>query len=134
MTHTLQQETAGHRPRHRRRGAAAYVRDSHDVPCTEATLATLASRGGGPPFFLFGRIPIYPEEGLDEWVKARLGEPVRSTSEARSLATRAVGEDGENEDEAKAYRTKAAPSRTVGPRRRKVSVNQAGIGTDAPAQ
>jgi hypothetical protein len=92
MTQAVQLEAAGHRRKHRRREAAAYLREKHDVPCTEATLATKACRGGGPRFFLFGRIPLYPEEGLDEWVKARLGDPVRSTSEARRLASRAAAE------------------------------------------
>jgi hypothetical protein len=83
MDHALQLETAGRRRNYRRREAAAYIREKHNLPCTAATLATLASRSGGPPFYLFGRIPIYSEEGLDAWVKARMGEPVRSTSEAR---------------------------------------------------
>ena len=84
MTHALQQGTADHRRNYRRREAAAYVREKHNVPCAAATLATLASRGGGPCFCLFGRIPIYSEEDLDAWVEARMGAPVRSTSEARS--------------------------------------------------
>jgi hypothetical protein len=83
MTHALQQGMADHR-NYRRREAAAYVREKHNVPCTEATLATLACRGGGPCFCLFGRIPIYSEKDLDAWVEARMGAPVRSTSEARS--------------------------------------------------
>jgi hypothetical protein len=85
MNHILQQEPAGHRRNYRRREAAAYVREKHNVPCTEATLATLATRGGGPCFRRFGKIPIYPEEGLDSWVEARMGAPVRSTSEARGV-------------------------------------------------
>ena len=84
MTHALQQGAANHPRKHRRRGAAAYVREEHNVPCTEATLATLACRGGGLMFYLFGRIPIYSAEDLDAWVEARMGEPVRSTSEARN--------------------------------------------------
>ena len=86
MNHVLQQETSGRRRNYRRREAAAYVREKHNVPCSEATLATLASRGGGPCYCLFGRIPIYSEEGRDAWVEARMGAPVRSTSEARHPA------------------------------------------------
>jgi hypothetical protein len=84
MNHALQQETTGDPRKYRRREAAAYIRGKHNVPCTEATLATLASRGGGPSFYLFGRIPIYTDQGLDSWVKERMGEPVRSTSESRA--------------------------------------------------
>lgn len=36
-----------------------------------STLATIASRGGGPKFMLFGRKPLYRPEDLDEWVAAR---------------------------------------------------------------
>jgi hypothetical protein len=85
MTHALQQGAADRRRNYRRREAAAYIREKHNVPCAETTLATLASRGGGPCFYLFGKIPIYPEEGLDSWVEARMGAPVRSTSEARGV-------------------------------------------------
>ena len=73
MTHALQQGAADHPRNHRRREAAAYVREKHNVPCTEATLATLACRGGGPRFYLFGRIPIYNEEDLDAWVERSTG-------------------------------------------------------------
>jgi hypothetical protein len=50
-------------------------------PITVSTLATKATRGGGPPFQLFGRKPLYQwGAGLD-WAKGRLSKPVRSTSE-----------------------------------------------------
>jgi hypothetical protein len=71
---------------YRRREAAAYVREKHNLPCAAATLASLATRGGGPSYRLFGRVPIYSEEDLDAWVEARMGEPVRSTSEARGAS------------------------------------------------
>jgi hypothetical protein len=96
MTHALQQGMADHRRKHRRREAATYVREKHNAPCTGATLATLASRGGGPRFYLWGRIPIYSEEDLDAWVEARMGAPVRSTSESRARSL-------------EAHRTVAAP-------------------------
>jgi hypothetical protein len=71
---------------YRRREAAAYVREKHNLPCAAATLASLATRGGGPSYRLFGRVPIYRKEDLDAWVEARMGEPVRSTSEARGAS------------------------------------------------
>ena len=65
----------------RRRAAAAYLRDHWGIPCSEKTLAKLASIGGGPAYRLFGRIPIYTTPNLDEFVRAKIGKLVRSTSE-----------------------------------------------------
>jgi hypothetical protein len=134
MTQVLQPETATQQRKHRRREAAAYVREKHSVPCTEATLATLASRGGGPRFYLFEKIPIYNEGDLDCWVKERLGEPVRSTSEARSLAARGAARDGGNEDDANSQCSKATPSRAKGPHYHKVSPSLARVSAEAFAQ
>jgi hypothetical protein len=134
MTHALQQGTANHRRNYRRRQAAAYVREEHNVPCTESTLATKACRGGGPRFYLLGKIPIYNEEDLDSWVSDRLGAPVGSTSEARSLAARAAAPDGGNEDDANSQCSKATPSRAKGPHRHKVSRWPAKVGAEAAAQ
>jgi hypothetical protein len=53
-------------------------------PISHATLATLASRGGGPAFQLWGRKPLYPWRAALEWAESRLTAPVRSTSEARA--------------------------------------------------
>jgi hypothetical protein len=47
-----------------------------------ATLATLATRGGGPVYRRFGRVPLYRWGDLLEWAQSRLGPPIRSTSEA----------------------------------------------------
>ena len=51
-------------------------------PTSPATLATLASRGGGPPFRKFGRWPLYRWGDALDWARGRLSEPMRSTSEA----------------------------------------------------
>ena len=51
-------------------------------PVAEATLATMATRGGGPPYRLFGRKPIYRWGDALEWATGRMSHPVRSTSEA----------------------------------------------------
>jgi len=51
-----------------------------------STLATLATRGGGPVFQKFGRRPLYRwADGL-EWAQERLSKPIRSTSELRVAA------------------------------------------------
>jgi hypothetical protein len=68
---------------HRRKGAAEYIRTTYNIPCTEPTLATWATRGGGPVYSRVGNTALYPEDGLDEWANERLGRPVRSTSELR---------------------------------------------------
>jgi hypothetical protein len=51
-------------------------------PTAAATLASLATRGGGPPFRKYGKYPLYPWGPGLAWAKSRLGPMVRSTSEA----------------------------------------------------
>jgi hypothetical protein len=53
-------------------------------PISKATLATLASRGGGPAFQLWGKKPLYSWGTALKWAEGRLRAPVRSTSEARA--------------------------------------------------
>jgi hypothetical protein len=40
-----------------------------------ATLATKASRGGGPEYVRYGRRPLYRPEKLLEWAEKRLSKP-----------------------------------------------------------
>jgi len=56
----------------RRRDASEYLRKTHGLEAAPATLAKLAVTGGGPEYDLWGRIPYYPIEKLDDWVTARL--------------------------------------------------------------
>jgi hypothetical protein len=65
----------------RRREAAQYVRETYGVPCAEKSLAKLAVVGGGPTFRRYGRLPMYDPEHLDEWVRSKLSQPIRSTAE-----------------------------------------------------
>jgi hypothetical protein len=51
-------------------------------PIAVATLSTMASRGGGPPFRLWSRTPLYRWGCALAWAEGRLSEPRRSTSEA----------------------------------------------------
>jgi hypothetical protein len=51
-------------------------------PTSAATLATKASRGGGPQYRLYGRVPIYVWGDALDWVESRLSPPRRSTAEA----------------------------------------------------
>ncbi len=53
-------------------------------PISPATLATKATRGGGPPYRKFGRIPIYTWGESLAWAESRLSPPRCSTSEAEA--------------------------------------------------
>jgi hypothetical protein len=64
-----------------RRVPAADALTDAGFPTSPATLATKAVRGGGPPFRLFGRVPLYRWGDLLAWAEARLSAPVSSTSE-----------------------------------------------------
>ncbi|MGC2415429.1 MAG: DNA-binding protein [Stellaceae bacterium] len=63
-----------------RREAAAALTAAGYVTAP-ATLATRASRGGGPVYRHFGARVLYRWGDLIEWATARLGPPMRSTSE-----------------------------------------------------
>jgi hypothetical protein len=67
----------------RRAEASAYVEAKYNQPCAKATLATMAVRGEGPPFYKAGSTPLYLVADLDRWALERLGRSVRSTSELR---------------------------------------------------
>lgn len=51
----------------------------------DPTLATKRSRGGGPPFQLYGRKPLYTWSTALKWAEDRLSKPVHSTSELFSI-------------------------------------------------
>jgi hypothetical protein len=59
--------------------AAALV--AAGFPVKPKTLATKASRGGGPPYQLFGPRVLYRWGDALKWAQARLSTPRRSTSE-----------------------------------------------------
>jgi hypothetical protein len=66
----------------RRKEAAQYVTATYGFPCSPNTLAKLACvSSDGPPFRMAGRIPLYPQHGLDAWARSKIGPLVRSTSE-----------------------------------------------------
>jgi hypothetical protein len=54
-------------------------------PISGATLATKATRGGGPPYRLFGRRPLYRWGDAISWAESKLTKPVQSTSELAAL-------------------------------------------------
>jgi hypothetical protein len=53
----------------------------HGFPTAASTLATKATRGGGPPYRLFGRKPLYKWGDALKWAQSRLSEPASSSSE-----------------------------------------------------
>jgi hypothetical protein len=59
----------------------------------EKTLATKATRGGGPPFRHYGRTPLYRWGDALAWAYSRLSEVRSSTSEAETQ-TAAQGRNG----------------------------------------
>jgi hypothetical protein len=67
-------------------------------PTKPKTLSTKASRGGGPPYVLFGQRALYRWGDALAWARARLSKPQRNTSEA-DLAPR-FGDQGAVEPEA----------------------------------
>jgi hypothetical protein len=74
------------------RDAAAAALTEAGFPVSPATLATKATRGGGPPFQKFGARPLYVWRHALAWAQSRLSPVVTSTSEldaatAHSLKT-----------------------------------------------
>jgi hypothetical protein len=65
-----------------RRKATAEALTALGYETRTATLASKATRGGGPPYRLFGRIPLYRWGDAVSWAESRLSPPRRSTSEA----------------------------------------------------
>jgi hypothetical protein len=64
--------------------ASAYLQESWNMPHSIGTLAKLAVVGGGPEFRKAGRVPLYPQDGLDTYARTKLSRRVRSTSELRA--------------------------------------------------
>ena len=64
------------------RDAVAAALKAAGFPVSAATLATKATRGGGPPYRLFGRRPLYRWGDALDWARSRLSAPVANTSEA----------------------------------------------------
>lgn len=69
------------KPRLRRWEASQYLAAVHGLTVATASLAKMASVGGGPIYQKYNRTPLYPVAELDRWALARLGKMVASTSE-----------------------------------------------------
>ena len=69
----------------RRKEASTYLGCEWGISRTPATLAKLATIGGGPPFEKDGRFPLYTPPVLDTWARAQLSPLVHSTAELAQL-------------------------------------------------
>ena len=58
-------------------------------PVAKGTLATKATRGGGPPYRLFGRLPLYRWGDALAWAQSRLSATVRNSSEIEKAGAEA---------------------------------------------
>ena len=129
-----------------RRSPFAQALTKAGFPIKPSTLATKATRGGGPPYELWGRIPLYRWGPGLAWARAGLRAPVRNTSEASAAAAplrltaapplRTVAEaaeDNESEEQSKPRRSEGPPRRAAGASRRKISTCPAKVG-EAAAQ
>jgi hypothetical protein len=74
------------------RVAVAGALSAAGFPVSPATLATKATRGGGPPYRLFGRRPLYEWGPALEWARDRLSAPVPNTSAAHVAKERGANE------------------------------------------
>lgn len=70
-----------------RRAALAAALTAAGFPTATATLATKASRGGGPPFRRYGRLPLYRWADAIRWAESQLTPPICSTSETDAHRT-----------------------------------------------
>jgi len=68
------------------RDATAAALTASGYPTSPATLATKATRGGGPAFRRFGSRPLYKWGDALRWAQSRLGPLIGSTSEATPAA------------------------------------------------
>lgn len=78
----------------RRRETAAALSEA-GFPVAESTLATKATRGGGPPFRSFGRTPLYRWGDALDWARARLSPLRASSSERDAQGTQKAARLGE---------------------------------------
>jgi hypothetical protein len=68
-----------------REQSAAALREA-GYPISPKTLATQATRGGGPPYRYFGPRVLYRRADLLAWAQGRLSEARSSTSEHGAAA------------------------------------------------
>jgi len=67
----------------RRKDAAEYLTKTYGFGA-ERTLAKGVVTGDTPEYRKAGRIVLYTREALDNWARSKIGEPQRSTSDAKA--------------------------------------------------
>lgn len=72
----------------RRKPAGEYLKTRYGFGAP-ATLAKMATVGGGPEYRLVGKTPVYAVEALDQWASSRLSDPKRTTSEYKTTKSAA---------------------------------------------
>lgn len=78
------------------RDALAKALTDAGFPVKAPTLATKATRGGGPPFRRFGARPLYRWADAIAWAEGRLSSLHRSTSEYSPVSTEGRTDQHEN--------------------------------------
>jgi len=73
-----------------RREPTAEALTASGYPTAAKTLATKASRGGGPPFRKYGPWPLYRWGDALAWAQNRLSEPRSTTSEGSASSPRSA--------------------------------------------
>jgi hypothetical protein len=63
--------------------AARFLQSTFCLPTTKASLATMATRGGGPQYFTMGRYVRYRKADLVSWAAKRSSAFLDSTSSPR---------------------------------------------------
>jgi hypothetical protein len=69
-----------------RRKATAEALSEAGFPVSQKTLATKATRGGGPPYRVFGRAVLYRWGDALAWAESKLSPLRGSTSEGEARA------------------------------------------------
>jgi len=67
--------------RYLREEVPAFLKENGGYKVSQHSLATYATRGGGPLFRKFGSRPMYRGADLLAWAEAKLSAPRRTTSE-----------------------------------------------------
>jgi len=97
-----------------RKGAAAAL-TAAGFPTSPATLATKASRGGGPRYRKWSTRPLYRWGDCLAWARDSLGPPISSTSEADALGHRDHAEQAIGAQENRRSRTDGGENATPPP-------------------
>jgi hypothetical protein len=63
------------------RDATAQALTRAGLVVSAVTLATKATRGGGPSYRLFGRRPLYKWSDALAWAQGKLSDPISNSSE-----------------------------------------------------